>query len=512
MIEFNKDDLLEIFNTVPGLIIVADLNTHEILYINQEGKKRFGNVINKKCYKVLQGRDSPCEFCTNDIIKKMEGKPYLWEFYNKHIDRYYSLIDRVIKWGPNKEARLEIAIDITKIKKAERERRLFQKKIHETQKLESLGILTGGIAHDFNNLLMGILGNLSLLKMEIGQEREDIHSYLSEIELIAHRGADLTRQLLAYAGKGKFVSESLDLNRLIMESTDIIQAGGKKATHIQFHLTKDIPSIHGDRSQIQQVLLNLIMNAVEAIEEKPGSISISTGVRNCDEKYLERSRILEKANPGPYVFAEISDTGIGMTKASQAKMFDPFYTTKFAGRGLGLSAVLGIVKGHKGAIMVYSESQKGTTIKVLFPASDEILKEAPFKVKQQPPTEGTMLFVDDEPMIRKVGKKMLESLGYAVLLAANGKEAVEVFRKHRTEIRCIILDLTMPEMDGYEAFSRIRSIEPEVKIVLSSGYNTEELTQRFAGKNPTAFIQKPYMLDELAEKLEEVFEEEDENS
>jgi CheY-like chemotaxis protein len=262
--------------------------------------------------------------------------------------------------------------------------------------------------------------------------------------------------------------------------------------------------MRGDASQISQVIMNLVINASEAVGERSGVITISTGTTQCSGRYLKGAYGDGNLPPGLYLTLEVSDTGAGMDKATQERIFEPFYTTKFTGRGLGLSAVLGIVRGHQGALQLYSEVGKGTTFKILFPVSETAV-ESPARANSG--TEGdwrgerTVLLVDDEETLRTLGAHMLASLGFEVLTAADGREALAVYAEHRDEITLVLLDLTMPHMDGEEAFRELRLLNPEVRVVMSSGYAEDDITARFAGKGLVGFVHKPYSLTDLREQL-----------
>lgn len=392
------------------------------------------------------------------------------------------------------------ARDITEHKHAE------ERMLH-AQKLESLGVLAGGIAHDFNNLLMAIMGHTDLALAGLSPV-SPVRKHLEEVEKASRRAADLCRQMLAYSGKGRFVIESLDLGEVVKEMANMLAMSISKKANIQFRFSPDLPRIEADASQIRQVVMNLIINASEAIGDHPGILSLATGAMECDRDYLRGIGEGDELPEGRYVFLEVTDTGSGMDKEMRKKIFDPFFTTKFTGRGLGLAAVLGIVRGHRGTIKVYSEVGKGSTFKVLFPATG---KAAMSVNGPEVPNEGwkgtgTVLLADDEEMVRQVGVGMLESLGFRVLTATDGQEAVEVFRTHRDEIRCVVLDLTMPRMDGEETFREIRRLHPGARVILTSGYNEQQVTQRFAGGGLSGFIQKPYKLNDFRSKLHQVLE------
>ncbi|MBJ6724188.1 PAS domain S-box protein [Geomesophilobacter sediminis] len=396
--------------------------------------------------------------------------------------------------------------DITARKRADEERQKLEAQMQHAQKLESLGVLAGGIAHDFNNILLAILGHADLALMRLSAAspgRENLH----QIELAAQRAAELARQMLAYSGKGRFVIETLDLGEIIMEMTHMLEVSISKKAVLRLNLAKDLPPIQVDVTQVRQVLMNLVINASEAIGDASGVIAITTGAMHCDREYFGETWLDEQLPEGTYVFVEVADTGCGMDRETISRVFDPFFTTKFAGRGLGMAAVLGIVRGHKGAVKVYSEPRKGTTFKVLFPVAQghaEALRE---RVTSQElwHGSGTVLLVDDEETVRALGTEMLQALGFDVLTAKDGREALGIFREHQ-DIKAVILDLTMPHMDGEETFRELRRTRSDVRVVMSSGYNEQEVCQRFLGKGLAGFIQKPYRLAELGAVLRETLE------
>ena len=400
-----------------------------------------------------------------------------------------------------------VGIDITERKRAEEERRELEAQVQQAQKLESLGVLAGGIAHDFNNLLVGILGHADLALDQLSPA-SPARPCVKDIETAAKRAADLTRQMLAYSGKGRFVIERLDLNEVVAEMTHLLEVSISKKAIPKYNYADNLPAIEADGTQIRQVIMNLITNASEALGDRSGVISISTGAMECDRAYLSGTYLDEELPDGVYVYLEVTDTGCGMDEETCRKIFDPFYTTKFTGRGLGLAAVLGIMRGHKGALKVQSEPGRGTTFKILLPAVGEpaaAVREAPPRARGWHGT-GTVLLVDDEETVRTVGRQFLERAGFSVLTAADGPEALELFREHADDIVCVVLDLTMPHMGGEEAFRKLRDIRADVRVIMSSGYNEQEVTQRFAGAGLAGFIQKPYRGSELLAKLGEVLE------
>jgi len=398
--------------------------------------------------------------------------------------------------------------DVTARKRAEEERSRLEAQVQQAQKLESLGVLAGGIAHDFNNLLVGILGNADLALDELGPS-SPARATVQEIVTAAKRAAELTRQLLAYSGKGRFIIGPVDINDLVREMAHLLDVSISKKALLRYNFASGLPAVMADASQIRQIVMNLIVNASEALEEKSGAIVITTGVMQCDRDYLKSMHLDEDLPDGLYVYFEVSDTGCGMDAETRDRIFDPFFTTKFTGRGLGLAAVLGIVRGHNGAIKVYSEPGRGTTFKVLLPAV-----ETPAACGHEPHAvtggawrgSGTILLVDDEPTVRALGTRILQRAGFEVITARDGREAVDLFRAQPDTIVCVLLDLTMPRLGGEDAYRELRRIRPDVCVVLSSGYNEQEVSQRFAGKKLAGFIQKPYRAAVLLETIRRALE------
>jgi PAS domain S-box-containing protein len=392
---------------------------------------------------------------------------------------------------------LEINTDIT-------EKRRIDENLRHTQRLESLGVLAGGVAHDFNNLLTGILGNASLVVDSMAPHQPN-RMLLEEIMKAAERAADLTRQLLAYAGKGRFVMRIVDLSELVREIAGLVRSSVPKHVQLRLQLYERLPGINADPGQLQQVIMNLVINGAEAIPLDGGTVLLRTEVIDIDDQYIRTlSSDGEALSPGPYVTLEVHDTGSGMDEATQAKIFDPFFTTKFAGRGLGLSAVLGIVRAHHGALKVYSKPGQGTTFKVLIPASARPV-EAP-----TPPTKtnfagtGKVLVVDDEEIVRQAARNTLVRYGYTPVTASDGPSALDLYREDPASVALVLLDLTMPRMNGEKVLQQLQAINPQVRVLLTSGYNEVEAVQRFAGKGLSGFIQKPFTASSLAEKVKEV--------
>jgi len=400
-----------------------------------------------------------------------------------------------------------LVIERTKSLHAEKVRRNLEKQLQHSQKLESLGVLAGGIAHDFNNLLMGIMGNVGMARMKMSPEAPS-YIHIDRIETAAERAADLTNQMLAYSGKGKFVVNVINLTTVLKEMSHLLQVTTGKNVVLKYDLDKDLPVIEADPSQLHQILMNLLTNASDSLGGKSGDVIVSTGVEVCDKACLSEFQFGDELSEGKYVYLEVSDTGSGMDDKTIERIFDPFFSTKEGGRGLGLSAVIGIVQGHKGAIKVISEPGRGTTFKLLFPASEKTAEEI---VEERLALgdyrgEGTILVVDDEEGVRDIAASILDEFGFEVLLARDGEEALELFKERADEISLVLLDLSMPGMGGIEAFRHLKQHWDDVKVILSSGYTEEDAISSFTGQGLADFIQKPYKPEELISKVRKVLE------
>lgn len=398
-------------------------------------------------------------------------------------------------------------LDITPRKRFEEEQRQLEARMMTAEKVESLGVLSGGIAHDFNNLLQGIVANVELALDETPEASPAVEN-LNQVLLASQRAAELIDQMLAYSGQEQLDLEPVDLSRLVLEMTRLVEASISKKARVQGEFATDLPSVAGDAVQLRRIVMNLITNAAEALGDAGGTIHVATGVTRVTMEDARDMQPHDSLAPGEYVYLDVIDTGCGMTAETAARIFEPFYTTKFAGRGLGLPAVLGIVRSHHGGIRVRSGLGTGTTFRVCFPiASQPALAAAP-PSKTLPAAEwrgsGTVLVVDDEPLIRTVTRTILERAGCKVLTAAHGREALDLAARHADEIRAVILDLTMPEMDGAETLRELRRLRIDTPVLLASGYSEEEATGQFVGAGLAGFLQKPYLATQLLEKLQRV--------
>ncbi len=399
-----------------------------------------------------------------------------------------------------------LAFEIAERERLDVERRDLKARIQHSQKLESLGVLSGAVAHDFNNFLTGILGNAGMVLRKLPED-SDCRPLLEEIERAAQHAAALSKQMLAYTGKEAATCQPFDLKALIEEMAPLLRISVSKKAALRLDLAAELPAVEGDPSQIRQVIMNLITNASESLGAGSGYVSLAAGILEADRAYLADADRGEELPEGPCVYLEVSDTGCGMDGATQSRIYDPAFTTKSPGRGLGLAAVQGIVRDHGGAIKLDSVPGRGTTVKVLFVASDAV----PFREPRVGGGEdlwdarGTILVVDDEEIIRDVARNILEEFGYDVLIATDGRKALEVFRQHAAEITAVLLDLTMPELDGAETFLELRRLKPDVRVILTSGFdNNDSAIERFMSEEAVGFIQKPYRPNQLVEKIRAV--------
>ncbi len=407
--------------------------------------------------------------------------------------------------------------DITEKRKAELELEKYQSRLEElvkqrtaeleaahaqllhVQKLESLGVLAGGIAHDFNNLLAVILGHTELA---IGLTPADgaSRSHLSIVRQTALEARLLTTQLLGYSGKGKFVVQVIDVNELIDGMVPLLRASISRAITLSFALDPLAQVVEADVTQVRQVLMNLVTNAAEAIGDGVGSVTIRTRTIAVDPGFFVRTRARPVVAPGMYVCLEVEDTGSGMDERVQSKLFDPFFTTKFSGRGLGLAAVLGIVTGHRGSIAVRSAFGQGSTFQVLLPTAETARAAIARKQEEDPAVPSrtaTLLVIDDEEGVRAMMSLVLESLGHRVLVAASGREGCALYERHRAQIDLVVLDLTMPEMNGEQTLRKLQAIERDVRVLVMTGYAEDDVRERFQREDLAGFLAKPFIRSEL---------------
>jgi len=400
---------------------------------------------------------------------------------------------------------IAVAIDITDRQAVARERGKIERKLLEVQKLESLGVLAGGVAHDFNNLLTAIVGHTSLARLAL-PPASPVAGNLDQIEQASQVAAGLCQQLLAYAGRSRLDPRATDLNTIVREATDLLRLAAGSSARLGFKLAPDLPGIMADAAPIQQVLLNIVQNAVEVIGRRDGLIELITRVQAVDAAWLAEASTGQQLPAGTYVCLEVTDNGPGLDRETQARIFDPFFSAKGSGRGLGLAAALGIMRSHKGALRLVSEPGRGTTFTLAFPVNDQPV-QAPAATPAPPARNwrgtGTVLIVDDEQTVRATAAQMIAFYGFTVKQAESGQQALDFLRQRGSRFDLVLLDLTMPGMDGYATFTALRQLQPDQRIVVFSGYSAQDAKQRFAGQNLNGFLQKPFSADSLREVLRE---------
>ena len=489
---------------LPGCAFIKDSNL-KYIYLNSYCEKAFdcniSDALGKTDSELLPPKQSnPITKNDRKIIAEHCETNYVTE--TDIGGKKYSMMTYAFPIIPQQEKECTmiggISLDITDQKNAETERRNIEKQMLQSQKLESLGVLGGGIAHDFNNLLVGMLGHadLALTKLpENAASREN----LEEVIVSAQRAADLANQLLAYSGEGKFIVETTNISDIVEEMSSLLNVSISKKAILDFKLNQTIPSIKCDQTQIRQVIMNLIVNASDSLDGNSGDILIETGATQLTSDNFNNTYFPSKLPHGEYVYVKISDTGIGMDEKICQSVFDPFFTTKFAGRGLGLAAVMGIIRSHKGTITLDSTLGKGTIFTIYLPSTKEIaIKKTTNKLDNESwQGSGVVLVADDEESVRNVAKMMLESIGFDVIIAQNGREALEIFKENSAKFCSILLDLTMPELGGIETYHEIRKIDNSIPIILSSGYNKQDEITQINDEALPAFLKKPYRLHSM---------------
>jgi PAS domain S-box-containing protein len=387
------------------------------------------------------------------------------------------------------------ATDLTEVKEAEEERRKLDARVQHIQKLESLSSLAGGVAHDFNNILMGVLGNAELMMMEL-PDHSPLREYLEDIESSATRAADLAHKMLAFSGHASFMLKEIDLTEAVAAAMPIARAGAPPGVELEESLDEDLPPIHGDESGLLQLVAALVQNAVEASQETQGRVTVKTETVDLDRGFLDECyRVEYELEPGTYTSLEVADTGHGMTDETRERMFEPFFSTRFAGRGLGLAASLGIIRAHRAAVRVRSAPGEGTRVQVLFPLSppdlSEAIEELPAQVTQRLAGKVVMV-VDDEAAVRDVTARVLRNAGCRVIVCSDGDEALRALEEWGGRVDLLVLDLTMPRVPGEQVFSRVSRDMPELPVIVASGYSEAEALARLQGNAPKEFLHKPF--------------------
>lgn len=503
-----------LFHSINDGVLVSDAETMDILDVNDTGCRLYGYTreeVLKRHFTELGADDAPYDpQSVEEYLKRsMHEGPQVFEWKVRHRSGSSFWVEFNATYAEivGKPRFIVTVRDISDRKAAEEERLRLERRISQTQKLESLGVLAGGIAHDFNNILMIILGNAQLAASSVPADSPACEN-LSHIELASQRASELCRQMLAYSGRATFSKERVDMPALVREMLHLLGTTVSKKAELRLDLEAEVPAVLGDPTQLRQVVMNLVINASEALMENPGVITVKVGLIGLSGDDLPGYGLGAGSGSGDYVMLEVADNGCGMDDDARSRVFEPFYTTKFTGRGLGLVAVLGIIRGHDAGIMVESAPGRGTVVKVLFPP----LREAagtPAADAGAPPSgswkgHGLLLLADDEKELRLLGARMLTSLGFRVVTATDGQEAVDTYREGGG-FRGVILDLTMPRMDGLEACSELVRIDPSARIVLMSGFSSEDVETRFMGRGIAGFLQKPFTFEALKRMMSEIF-------
>jgi PAS domain S-box-containing protein len=505
IVEQKAHELEIMLDSTPAIVFYKDAD-QRLIRANRSFAKAVGisanSVVGRK-YSDLFPEYDP-ETYKRDLEVIRTGEPVLnkRESITTPWGKRRVLIDRIPYKGPDQKVLglIGFALDVTDLEKAEEERAKLSAQLQQALRMKSLGTLAGGIAHNFNNLLMGILGNVSLMLLDTSSEHKH-HGNLKVIETLVRSGSDLTRQLLGYAMEGKYEVKPISLNTMVRETAETF-GSAKKEIQVHFQLAEELSSVRADRSQIEQVIFNLYVNAAEAMP-RGGDMYLMT--RNVDPDDMEGKPYRPKL--GNYVMLSVRDTGTGMDKDTLEHIFEPFFTTKglAKGTGLGLASSYGIIKAHGGYIDVESEPGRGTTFSIYLPATQEISKsEKKDTIPEISTGSGTILFVDDEDTILTLAGQMLTALGYDVFQAGSGEEALRLYKSHQEEIDLVILDMIMPHMGGGETFDRMRQINPHVKVLLSSGYSLNGQAQEILNRGCDGFIQKPFDLTALSGSLSEI--------
>lgn len=476
------EDFVERFSLASPVISLADL----INAIHPDDRAEFESMVKKKAL-------------TKD---RLDGDFRL----NSHSPVYWMFMLEIKRNDENHPESLQgVIVDVTQRIIEQQRRYAMDSKARESQRLESLGVLAGAIAHDFNNLLHVIMLNADLARHNLNPDSKSATS-IERLMLTVDRAAELCSELLAYSGRGQFTIEPFELEQLVSEMRSLLEISTPKGVEITCSSDDTHPVVEGDVTQIRQVVMNLITNAGEAIGNSPGSINVSVGTRECDADCLGQTGFVEEIRPGTYACITVEDTGQGMDAATTHRIFDPFFSTKETGHGLGLSAVLGIIRGHDGAISVRSERDAGTVVTILLPLSSnqETTPQTTEAAHTTEPTRGLILFADDETEIRHLARTVLEDSGYSLIEASDGQQAVDRFTKYHDQLQLVILDLMMPNKTGLEAYFEITELDPSVPVVFSSGFNENEALQQLPPKTRSGFLKKPYLADDLKQFVNEI--------
>ncbi len=492
-------DRLEVITTTVGAGLAVISKKHRILWCNQIFKDIFGNEKADPCFAQLYQRDDICEDCGARQVFDQECEKVVQErscvdASGNHM--WFQIITTPIHNSEGRiRAALEMVIPITERKEAEAARYRMREKLEEARKTEAIATLAGGIAHQFNNALAVIAGNVELLEYDFPRDSQ-IRSYAHPISGASKKMAQLTSQLLAYANGGKYKDTPSDLGEVVKTTIGFIQHTFPKQTELEMTLGTDLPQVRIDTTQIQMVVSSIVSNAMEATEGG-GRIHIL-----CEAVTVAAAGGIDlKAPPGRYVAVSFTDDGVGMDEETVKRVFDPFFTTKFEGRGLGMAAVYGIIKNHNGYIFVSSKPEKGTKVTIYLPALGKA--SVPMAETEAPPIKGrgTVLMVEDDADLIEVNQALLERIGYSVIVATTGHEAMEIINNTTLPFDVVLLDIVLPDMDGSAVYPHIRKSRPRAKVIVCTGYDQEGATRELLDAGADGFLQKPFTLNQISQKL-----------
>jgi signal transduction histidine kinase/CheY-like chemotaxis protein len=503
-----------VLDSVSTHICVVDFNSFEILFMNKSMRDEYGeHYSGARCFELIRNSDDVCPGCIKEKLVDDNGTPggvYIWEWYNPTDQRWYLNHDRVIRWVDGRLARLQIATDITRIKKLELERQDISERLQQSRKLDAVSTMAGGVSHHFNNLLMVIMGNLELMRLEVPPE-SSLSNKIDALEDSARRAADLSTLLLTYVGQTKISPQVIDLNTILSEMVDVLKTTVAEKARLVLALSEEQTWIYADTSKTYEVITHLVDNAVEASGGQPVEIRMETGHRFCKKSDLDHLFPGQNLSKGYYVWLRMSDNGRGMEPETLEKVFDPFFTTKFTGRGLGMATVMGIMRAHRGGVHIKSRPDAGTVVTVYFPESKQTsanvsVKETKTAVADRSGNRGTIILVEDEPLVLELGKEMLNHMGFDVLTAVDGLEALALFDAHRERIRMAVLDVNMPRMGGKDTIKKLRDRGAAFPILVASGFTDAQSREKMGDVKVDGYIQKPFRLEQLKAKINDLFD------
>jgi PAS domain S-box-containing protein len=506
-----RKELFERFRTIldsiDSLVYVADMKTYELLFVNKYGRDRWGDIIGMTCWQTLQsGQTGPCEFCTNDQLVNKDSNPtgqHIWEFQNTVDQEWYECRDQAIRWLDGRIVRMEIASNITQRKAAENQKLELEKKLRQAQKTEAIGTLAGGIAHDFNNILGAILGYTELAR-ESSTQFPTIANKLDQVIKAGHRAKELVKQILAFSRQADTERIALQPASIIKEAIKMLRPSLPATIEINLLIDPKTGAVFADPTQIHQVMMNLCTNAFHAMEETGGKLDIAL-----KEVKLNTADLVKEPDvkAGNFVQLSICDSGPGIDPEIRDKIFDPYFTTKGAGKGtgMGLSVVHGIVKSYGGFVSIKSMPGKGTTANVFLPVVDFDVIIEKDAADPMPLGSERILFIDDEEMLTDLNKTMLEQLGYKVTICTNSRQALKMFQDRPDHFDLIITDQTMPGMTGAELAARILQIRPDLPIILCTGYSSIISKEKAMSIGIRSCVEKPLGKKDMAKAIRQVF-------